>query len=281
MEDESYDMTLLRMEYLNRKSSSMNHEYTPIVSSKSRFLRAMASNFSFTSTYHSKTYPAIEPSLQEKNIKGKVVFITGGGSGIGRAIAVAFAKAKAASIVIIGRTKESLDAAKSEIESSSATTVRAIVADITIAADIQTALSCVASELGAVDIFVNNAGHLAEPAAVASASVEEWWKSFEVNCRGALLATQAFLSVASKKAIMINMSTAGTYSPPTHHLSAYSASKLAFLRVIDFALLENPELKVIHVHPGFIRTEMNLKSGIKEIPFDDSMFVLAQHMFYY
>lgn len=274
-------MTLLRIEYLNRKSSSMNHEFTPIILFKLLFLRAMTSNILFTSTYHSKPYPAIEPSLQEKNIKGKIVFITGGGSGIGRAIAVAFAKAKAASIVIIGRTKESLDAAKNEIESSSTTTVRTIAADVTIAADIQAAFSFVASELGDVDILVNNAGYLAEPAAVASASVEEWWKAFEANCRGGLLVTQAFLSVASKKAVMINMSTAGTYLPPTHHLSAYSASKLAFLRVLDFALLENPELKVIHVHPGFIRTEMNLKSGIKEVPFDDSMFVLAQQIFYY
>lgn len=45
---------------------------------------------SFTKTWHNKPYPRIAPSRPELKAAGKVVFITGGGSGIGKATAIAF-----------------------------------------------------------------------------------------------------------------------------------------------------------------------------------------------
>lgn len=229
----------------------------------------MTAHISFTPTYHSQPYGAIEPTLQKSNLEGKNVVITGGGSGIGKAIALAFSKANAATIVILGRTRQTLDATKQEIETTSTTRVKAIVADVTNADDIRRTFSGVAAEIGNLHVLVNNAGYMAEPEAVATARIGDWWKAFEINCRGALLVTQSFLSVASDKPILINVTTAGTYLPPTHCLSSYSASKLAFLRVLEFAQMETPGLRIVNVHPGFIKTEMNLKSGIKGIPFDD------------
>ncbi|KAJ5319787.1 hypothetical protein N7508_000070 [Penicillium antarcticum] len=223
----------------------------------------------FTPTYHSKPYPDLDPLRQVGDIKGKTVVITGGGSGIGKAIALAFSKANAANIVVVGRTKETLDATKQEIEGASTTRVKAIVADVTNATEIQRAFSSLVTEIGPLHVLVNNAGYLAEPAPAASAPIQDWWKAFEINCKGALLVTQSFLSVSSDEAVLINVTTAGVYLPPTHELSAYSASKLAFLRVLEFVQLEYPGLRVVNVHPGFIQTDMNLKSGIKGVPFDD------------
>jgi shikimate 5-dehydrogenase len=70
----------------------------------------------YTKIFHNFSYPAIEPSRPELSTAGKVVFITGGGSGIGPRIAHAFAKSGAAKIIIMGRTESSLLSTKNEVE---------------------------------------------------------------------------------------------------------------------------------------------------------------------
>jgi NADPH:quinone reductase-like Zn-dependent oxidoreductase len=55
----------------------------------------------FTSTIHSKPYPAISPIKPALNQSGKTVLITGGGTGIGRAIAHNFVLASAATVSTI------------------------------------------------------------------------------------------------------------------------------------------------------------------------------------
>ena len=70
---------------------------------------------SFTDTYHHEQYPAIDPTQKELDCSEKVVVITGGGRGIGKAIAVAFAKAHAKGIVLMGRTRSTLETAAAEV----------------------------------------------------------------------------------------------------------------------------------------------------------------------
>jgi hypothetical protein len=70
---------------------------------------------SFTEISHRSSYPDISPSNPILSATGKVILITGGGSGIGKAIAIAFSEAQAAVVVLIGRTEAHLRATQAEL----------------------------------------------------------------------------------------------------------------------------------------------------------------------
>lgn len=58
-------------------------------------------------------------------------------------------------------------------------------------------------------------------------------------------------------------------------LASYGASKLAAAKVMEYLALENPNVRVMTVHPGVIDTPMNRKSveaGLI-LPFDDGEFL--------
>ncbi|KAI9854447.1 MAG: hypothetical protein M1813_001241 [Trichoglossum hirsutum] len=230
-----------------------------------------------TKTWHTTAYASIDPELPQLSAKGKFVIVTGGGSGIGPTIVRAFARAGATHIGILGRTKSSLVATKRSIETEFPNVaVHVAVADISSEPAVNTAFSTVRSLSGdrPVDIFVNNAAYLPDPVPAKDASVDEWWRGYEINVKGSLILTQAFLrAAASEDAVLINVSTAGVHVPVQHlpKLSSYGSSKLAAVKLFEFVQQENPGIRVISVHPGVIATEMNDKSrtGGLQMAFDD------------
>ena len=86
----------------------------------------------------------------------KVVIITGGGKGIGYGIAEAFAEAKY-NIVITGRTKETLEKAKKELETNYKVKVLALVCDGKNENDVKEAIKKVINEWGQINVLINNA----------------------------------------------------------------------------------------------------------------------------
>ncbi|MCJ1387182.1 hypothetical protein MMC18_000022 [Xylographa bjoerkii] len=228
----------------------------------------------FTKTFHRTSYPAIEESNPSLSATGKVVVVTGGGRGIGKPIAISFAKAGAKAVVILGRTEATLLQAKEEIQKAAATAtggrshpilVQSFVADTLDAEAVNAAFASVRSQIGPIDVLVNNAGYLSEPASAAASSLDDYWYGFEVNVRGALIVMRAFLKgAAAETATLINMATAGTYLPVQSlpGFSGYSASKLAMTRVMEFVQQEQPSLRVFNLHPGMIETDMSRKTGM-------------------
>ena len=214
----------------------------------------------FTKIWHNTTYPSIDPSNPTLSAKGKVIVITGGGSGIGKSIAKSFAKANASSIVILGRTEKSLASTKSEIEAThEIVNVSTYVADVSDAEAIDEAFASIKSQFGAVDVFINNAGYLPELKPVAEASFDEWWKGFKVNVEGSFNATKAFLGVASSDAVIINVTTGMVHIGAVPGYSSYVPSKLASAKFFENVQAENPGIRVVNVSPGVILTEMGLK----------------------
>jgi NAD(P)-dependent dehydrogenase (short-subunit alcohol dehydrogenase family) len=219
----------------------------------------MASFQSYTQKWHSSSYPAISPTRPELSLSGKTVVITGGGAGIGFAISKSVAKAGASRLAIVGRRAEVLSEAAASIRNivGDKTTVLEIVADISNKTQVDDAFAKVGKTFGLIDILIPNAAYFTGVKLFGEESVEDWEANLKVNVLGAYLLTSAFLKHASKKAAIINISTAITHLPPFKGFSSYAATKLAGTKIMEFFQAEHPDIHVVNVHPGRVReTEM-------------------------
>ena len=223
---------------------------------------------SLTKTWHNAPYPAISPSNPALSVAGKTVFITGGGAGIGFATARAFAAAGASTVAISGRTEQTLLSAKKDIESAhKGVKVLTFIADVTD----QKAVDAAFLSTGKIDVLVHNAGYLPQLVPITESGIQDWWAGFEINVKGAFIVTQAFLKVATRDATIVDLTTGMVHFPAFPRYSAYQASKMAELRFFDSVQLENPNLHVVHVHPGVVVTDMyqkGLDAGV-DFPLDD------------
>lgn len=129
--------------------------------------------------WHNDTYEAINPTRPELSQAGKVIVITGGGSGLGRDIAEAYALAGATTIHVIGRTIQTLEETKSLIESKyPKAQVAAHVADIS---DRDATIKA-AKAIGNWNVLVGNAGYLPTAKPITE-DPDDWWRAFEVKRR--------------------------------------------------------------------------------------------------
>lgn len=222
----------------------------------------------FTKTYHHSTYDAISPTRPELSTAGKVVFITGGGQGIGKAIAHNFAVAGSRAIILLGRTEHTLASTRKEIESRFPTVnVSYFVVDITATHLFFQTFAAIKEEFGNIDILVNNAGYFPDLERAAKADLNEWWKGYEINVKGPFALVQTFLEQASPDAKLINVSSCVVHIENFPGHSSYASSKMAFLRTLDFFQSENPHIHMVSYHPGVIASAMNSKAGVP--PQDD------------
>ncbi|KAK4504699.1 hypothetical protein PRZ48_002660 [Zasmidium cellare] len=214
---------------------------------------------SFTNTLHRSVYPAISPTNPSNSASGKVVLVTGGGIGVGLGIAKAYVEAGAKTVAILGRRENILADAKKQLESAGSSQILTFKADIVDEAALDKAFA----STGPIDIVVANAGYLSEPGPAATAELGDYFKAFEINIKGTLLTFRAFLKHKSSSStptfISLNTGAAHNVFP---NYSAYSASKIGQGQLIAHLAAENPDVRVVSMHPGVLGTEMNSKSGM-------------------
>lgn len=93
-----------------------------------------------------------------------------------QATAKAFAIAGAKTIVITGRRENALNDAAKEIKATNSnTSVVTIIADVASKAAVDALWTKIASEVGKIDVLVNNAGVSADRVVLGGGHVEEWW----------------------------------------------------------------------------------------------------------
>ena len=218
---------------------------------------------SYTTVMHSDAYPAISPSNPALSAKGKVIVVTGGGSGVGKEISRAFVQAGAKAVAILGRREALLSEAKKSLEAEGNTKILSYVADVVDGKALSEAFEDIAAQAGPIDVTVANAGYLSGPANAVDTDLGDWWKCFEINIKGTLLTFQSFMKYRStNKPVFISMNTAGAHYAPFEGLSAYGSSKAGLAALIPYLQKENPDVRVVSQHPGVIMSEMYTKSNI-------------------
>ncbi len=121
-------------------------------------------------------------------LQGTVALVTGASSGIGEATAAALA-AEGATVAVIARRRDRLDALAERIRSSGGTAaVRE--ADVTDRASAEEAVAGTVRALGRLDVVVNNAGVMLLGPAV-DAPQEEWERMVQLNLTGLLYVSHA------------------------------------------------------------------------------------------
>ena len=97
-----------------------------------------------------------KPMLKEGSLDGKVILITGGGTGLGKAMGKYFAEL-GADLIIASRKLDVLEKTAGELEASTGKNVLPVKCDITNYSDVENLLNVSVEKFGRVDSLVNNA----------------------------------------------------------------------------------------------------------------------------
>jgi 3-oxoacyl-[acyl-carrier protein] reductase len=192
----------------------------------------------------------------------KTALITGAGRGIGRATAIELAK-EGVHIGMMGLNMSNLEKVTAELEQYGVN-VSAAVADVADLESVNHALEHIRSELGPVDILINNAG-IAKFGGFLELSPEEWENIIRVNLMGVYNVTRAVLPemIERKTGDIINVSSSAGQRGAAA-TSAYSASKFAVLGLTESLMLEvrKHNIRVTALTPSTVATDLAFETNL-------------------
>jgi NAD(P)-dependent dehydrogenase (short-subunit alcohol dehydrogenase family) len=190
-------------------------------------------------------------AMQAGAFAGKTVVVTGGTRGIGAGLATAFLEA-GAHVVASGRTSPDDDTLPRAGENKAFFTQ----ADVRDPEQAERLIATAASEFGALDVLVCNAGGSPE-AAAATASPRFHQKVVELNLLAPLHCAQAANRVMQEQeaggSIIMIGSVSGTR--PSPGTAAYGAAKAGLQHLVTSLAIEwAPRVRLASVVPGFVAT---------------------------
>jgi NAD(P)-dependent dehydrogenase (short-subunit alcohol dehydrogenase family) len=192
---------------------------------------------------------------------GKVVLITGGGTGIGRAAAEQFV-AEGAQVVVTGRRIEPL----TELADAYPEQVATVVGDIAAVDGPARAVACASERFGGLDVLVNNAS-LWITKSVGDLTDEDIFQSLAVNQAAMLrMIRQALPLLVARRGTIVNLSSTGAQRPMADN-ALYAGSKAAVESMTRCLAVElGPSgVRVNTVAPGATDTEMLASSLTDEV----------------
>ena len=200
------------------------------------------------------------------DLSGRVAFVTGASSGLGAQFARTLSRAGAA-VVLASRRIERLKTLRAELEASGGD-AHVVALDVTDHASIKAAVAHAETEMGTIDILVNNSGVGASQPLVEVGD-EEYDYVFNTNTKGAFFVAQ---EVGKRMIARAQGAAPGTFTggrivniasvaglKAVNGLGTYGVSKAALVHMTRMMALEwgRYGINVNAICPGYIDTEIN------------------------
>ena len=200
------------------------------------------------------------------DLSGRVALVTGASSGLGAQFARTLAKAGAA-VVLAGRRTERLKDLRAEIEGQGGD-AHVVSLDVTDVASIQSAVAHAETEVGTLDILINNSG-VSTSQRLVDVTEEDWDFVINTNQRGAFFVAQ---EVGKRMLARAKGAAPGTFTGGRivniasmaglrvlGQIGVYCMSKAAVIHMTRAMALEWGRwgINVNAICPGYIDTEIN------------------------
>ena len=159
-------------------------------------------------------------------LAGRVILITGAGSGLGRALAVECARA-GASVILCGRNGAKLERVYDEIEALGRPQPAIAMLDLAVATavDYDNLASTIGSEFGRLDGVVHAAGLLGDRTPLEQYDVPTWCRVLHVNLTAPFILTQVLLPHLRKSAdASVIFVSSGVVKNPRPFWGAYAVA---------------------------------------------------------
>jgi NAD(P)-dependent dehydrogenase (short-subunit alcohol dehydrogenase family) len=168
-------------------------------------------------------------SGQERHLAGKVVLVTGAGSGIGKAVAKSFAEA-GASLSLCGRRAHLLEETAAECREHDVP-VRFKAIDVADESSVAAWVDDAVASYGRIDVLANCAGTNAPQRSWADTTMASWHELIATNLTGIFLCARAVLPTmrAQRDGLIVNISSIAGVHPSTVSGVAYGASKFGVM----------------------------------------------------
>jgi NAD(P)-dependent dehydrogenase (short-subunit alcohol dehydrogenase family) len=204
-------------------------------------------------------------------LAGRVILITGAGSGLGKALAIESARA-GATVILSGRNQSKLERVYDEIESMGAPRPALALLDLAsaTAVDYDNLAATIGSEFDKLDGVVHAAGLLGDRTPLEQYDVPTWCKVLHVNLTAPFILTQVLLPNLRRSAdASVIFVSSGVVNNPRPFWGAYAVAKsgLEAVRSMFSQELEGePNIRVNSVNPGRMRTAMRAAAYPAENP---------------
>lgn len=200
------------------------------------------------------------------DIKDKVVWVTGGNSGLGLAAAKYFVD-EGAKVMITARRQEELEKRASELGEN----CMHFVVDSTKLEDLKAAVDACVKKWGRLDVLINSAGSggltpIVDKDGTTDESSALWEKIIALNLTGSFNAARVAVNAMQKneanehqeRGVVILVSSVNADKVGTGKMIAYAASKAGILGLVNEAGVElgKAGIRIVAVQPGIFTTPL-------------------------
>lgn len=204
-------------------------------------------------------------------LKDKVILITGAGDGIGRALSLECSRL-GATVILLGRTIEKLEAVYDEIEKNGGARPAIIPLNLLTASKLEynQIADIIDKEFGHLDALVHCAAQLGELTTLAQYPLDTFENVIKINMTAAFALTQAvqpLLETSPAGRIIFTTSSVGRKGRA--HWGAYAVSKFAvegLMQTLADELENASRIRVNCINPGATRTKMRASAFPAEDP---------------